>query len=103
MQPYKGLFPFDEGTVGGWEVGRSVIGVYYCWAVNVFGGRECEYVGRAVGDAGIRGRLLQHLAEDKWQDVTHFGYTECANAIEAVLLETNEIARLKPKYNKIGK
>lgn len=103
MQQYAGEFPFNERTVGGWEAGGRVIGVYYCWAVNAFGAKTCVYVGRAVGDDGLRGRLLQHLAEDKWRDATHFGYTVCATANEAAQHEANEIYRMQPKYNKVGK
>lgn len=103
MQQYKGEFSFDEWTVGGWEAGGQVIGVYYCWAINAFGGKVCVYVGRAVGEGGLRGRLLQHLAGDKWRDATRFGYTVCATANEAFQHEANEIYRLRPKYNKVGK
>lgn len=103
MQQYSGEFPFDERTVGGWEAGGRVIGVYYCWTVNSFGAKSCVYVGRAVGDGGLRGRLLQHMAEEKWQDATHFGYTVCATVSEAIQHEANEIYRMQPKYNKVGK
>jgi excinuclease UvrABC nuclease subunit len=61
------------------------------------------YVGRAVGKEGIRGRLLQHLQEDYWPNVSHFGYCLCNTTKEAEEHEANEIKRLQPKHNKQGK
>ena len=60
-------------------------------------------VGRGVGDGGIRGRLLNHLRNDYWPDVTHFGYCVCSTAKEAEDFEASEIKRLQPKYNTQGK
>lgn len=95
---YKGPYSYNNKTVADWE--SSPIGVYYCGTPHPTGDVSPLYVGRAIGDGGIRTRLLQHLAEDKWPDVTHFSYTTCDSSKEAIDLEAAEITRIQPKYNK---
>lgn len=81
------------------------MGVYYC------GTRDKDilrvhYIGRAKGiDVTIRSRLLDHLREGKWDNVTHFGYRICTIKKEAVELEDEEIQSLimfmgKPNMHK---
>jgi excinuclease UvrABC nuclease subunit len=101
IQSFSGPYSFDKYTVTNWN--STQIGVYYCGFLTAQGTLVCHYVGQAVGEGGLRGRLLQHLSENKWPDVSHFGYAVCATAAEAVNLEAQEIIRLKPKYNIQGK
>lgn len=100
IQEYKGPYPYTEKVVGDWD--SSAIGVYYCGYPSN-GKLSVLYVGKSVGDGGIRGRLLDHLRDDYWPDVTHFGYRVCSTTKETEDFEASEIARLKPKYNKQGK
>ncbi|KKP42224.1 MAG: hypothetical protein UR31_C0017G0003 [Parcubacteria group bacterium GW2011_GWA2_33_14] len=97
---YEGHYSYDKDVVGNWNA--TAMGVYYCGYID---GNNLivHYVGRATSDEGIRGRLLQHLSEDKWQDVSHFGYSVCTTSREAEDFEASEILRLKPKYNMQGK
>lgn len=101
VYPYQGNYPYSQKIVSDWN--SSVIGVYYCGYQLQNGQLFALYVGRAVGEGGIRSRLLQHLAENKWVDVTYFGYIQCTTVQEAINLEAQEIAGLKPKYNMVGK
>ncbi len=95
---YEGHYQYNEKIVGDWD--STAIGVYYCgYPDNTNGYLSVLYVGKATSNQGIRGRLLQHLAEDEWQDVTHFGYCVCSTSKEAEDFEISEIERLKPKYN----
>lgn len=96
-QMYKGHYNYDKNVVQNWNNTQG--GVYYCGVVASNGNLTVYYVGKAFSDGGIRGRLLQHLSENKWRDVTHFGYVECASENESFSLEKNEIIRLNPKYN----
>lgn len=98
---YKGPFSFTQEIVGGWD--STAIGVYYCGYLNAKGELVCLYVGQACGAAGLRGRLLQHLAERKWSNVTHFSYRQCGKVEEAANLESAEIRRIQPYYNIQGK
>lgn len=98
---YKGPFSFTQAIVGGWN--SKAIGVYYCGSLNAKGELVCRYVGQACGMEGMRGRLLQHLSERKWNDVTHFGYRQCESTQEATELERLEIQRIHPHYNIRGK
>ncbi len=100
LQSYKGHYPYNKETVSGWD--SNAIGVYYCGYPNG-GGLDVLYVGRATNYGGIRTRLLQHLAEDQWRDVSHFGYCVCTTSEEAENFEASEIRRLQPRYNKQGK
>lgn len=101
IQPFKGPYSFDKFTVANWD--SAQIGVYYCGFVNAQGALICHYVGQAVGEGGLRSRILQHLSENKWPDVSHFGYAVCGTAMEAANFEAQEIVRLQPKYNTQGK
>lgn len=94
---FEGIYSFDEKTVGGWK--STAIGVYYCGIKTAEGSLVPYYIGRAIADGGIRNRLLQHLGERKWRDVTHFGYKICSTEKEAIDHEISEIATYKPKYN----
>ena len=97
IQTFKGPHLYDYDIVNNWN--SSAIGVYYCGIKTSSGKLTIYYIGRAVGDKGIRGRLLQHLSEDKWNDVTHFGYEICDTMQEAINHEVSEIQKYKPKYN----
>lgn len=101
IQHQPGPFPYSLATVRGWQY--AFIGVYYCGYTLPNGNFLPLYIGRAVADGGIRGRLLQHLNEDIWPGATHFRYATCTSADEAVTFEAQEIARCQPKYNKQGK
>jgi len=100
IQGYKGNYSYNETTVSGWN--SAEIGVYYCGYRLQNGSLFPLYVGKATSNIGIRGRLLQHLSEDKWPDVSRFGYCVCSTSGEAEDLEATELARLKPKYNTLG-
>jgi len=100
IHPFKASYAYDEEVVGDWE--SDAIGVYYCGAKTTDNKLTIYYIGRAIGEGGIRARLLQHLQENKWYDVTHFGYHVCDTANEAINWEISEIARYSPKYNTIG-
>ncbi len=101
LYPFKGIYRFDTATVSGWD--SNAIGVYYCGTKTAEGNLSIYYIGKSVADGGIRGRLLQHLSERKWSDVTHFGYEQCDSVAETERHELAEIARYKPKYNRVGK
>lgn len=101
IQEYKGPYQYSEKIVSDWN--STAIGVYYCGYVSSNGKLTVLYVGKGVGDSGVRGRLLDHLQEDHWPDVTHFGYCICSTAKEAEDFEVSEIKRLQPKYNTQGK
>lgn len=100
IHPYQGPYSYNQATLGAWN--SNAIGVYYVGYVLQNGNLFAHYVGRAVGQGGIKNRLLQHLNEDKWLDVTHFGYSGCDTEQEAINFESSEILRLKPKYNAQG-
>lgn len=101
IQEYKGEYEYKENIISNWK--STSIGVYYCGFKSIKGVFSVLYVGRATGDHGIRGRLLEHLQENKWPDVSHFGYCICSTSKEAEDYESSEIKRLKPKYNIQGK
>ncbi len=98
---YQGHYSYNHPTIHSWN--SSAIGVYYCGYPLQDGSLAVLYVGRAVGQGGIRGRLLEHLREELWHSITHFGYTVCNTIAEAEILERMEIARLQPHYNTQGK
>ena len=101
IKTFKGPHEFDKDVVSDWD--SNAIGVYYCGVKTPEGKLTVYYVGRAVGDGGIRNRLLQHLGENKWHDVTHFGYELCDTILEAISHEASEISKYRPKYNIQGK
>jgi len=98
---YKGHFIYDKKTIENWN--SIVVGVYYCGYKLPNGNLDPLYIGSGTGESGIRGRLLDHMRDDYWPDITHFGYRQCGTVQEAVDLESQEIANYKPKYNKVGK
>jgi len=101
VDKYQGHFQYNNGIISNWD--SSVIGVYYCGYLDADNKLCILYIGKGVGDNGIRGRLLDHLREDHWPDVTHFGYHICSSADKAENWEAEEIQKYKPQYNKIGK
>jgi len=101
VHPYQGNYSYNQKVVGDWN--NSQIGVYYCGYVLPNGNLSPLYIGQGAGVDGIKGRLLQHLSQDNWPDVTHFGYSVCDTAKEVEGLEMAEITRFKPKYNTQGK
>lgn len=101
IHKFEGIYTFDNNTVA--RLNPKIIGVYYCGVKNMEGRLLPYYIGKSVADGGIRGRLLQHLSEKKWPDVTHFGYVQCDFIKETEQFELTEIARCKPKYNTQGK
>lgn len=101
ISAFNSACPYDYATVNNWN--STAKGVYYLGVKTSEGKLTIYYIGIAVGEDGIRGRLLQHLGENKWHDVTHFGYHTCDTEAEAEKLESDEIAKYKPKYNTQGK
>lgn len=102
IHEFKGPFSYSEAVIKGWN--SSAIGVYYCGALgadNKF--RAFYYIGKGTGEGGMRSRLIDHLSQDSWPDVTHFGYHVCDRADEAESYEAEEIAKYKPRYNTQGK
>ncbi len=97
---FNGPYSYDERTVEDWN--NSSIGVYYIGQKTPDGRLTIFYIGRSTGREGIRGRLLDHLGEDKWSDATHFGYHFCDTVQETIDWEEKEIFRFKPKYNTVG-
>jgi len=100
IYPYQGQYEYNERIISNWN--STAIGVYYCGYLTDKGLHPL-YIGVACGDQGIRGRLLDHLKNDYWPDVSHFGYQLCDSTKEAEKWEADEIARYKPKYNTQGK
>ena len=101
IYPFKHPYSYSKSIVEGWN--SSAIGVYYCGYVGSDGKLYIFYIGKGTSDGGMRKRLLDHIREDYWPDVTHFGYHECDTIKEAEDHEAVEINLYKPKYNKIGK
>jgi excinuclease UvrABC nuclease subunit len=101
VQGYKGHFVFSREVIQTWNNDQG--GVYYCGILNSTGQLIPHYVGKAFGEGGIRGRLLQHLNENKWRDITHFGYCVCSSENETFDFETQEIRKHNPKYNTQGR
>ena len=95
---YSGHFLYDWTTINNWT--GNPIGVYFCGYVLPNGNLIPLYIGKSAAEAGVRGRLLQHLNESKWADVTHFGFHQCTTEQEALNLEASLINLHKPKYNK---
>jgi len=95
---FKGPYSYDKRTVEDWN--STVIGVYYIGIKTPEGKLTVYYIGKAAGESGIRGRLLDHLRDDEWDDVTHFGYHIVDSPEEAESFESEEREKYKPKYNK---
>lgn len=101
IHPYQGHYTYSEDIITSWEL--TAIGVYYCGYLTLEKKLRPLYIGKSIGDKGIRGRLLDHLREDNWSDATHFGYHLCDTVKEAEKWELEEISKYQPKYNKQGK
>ncbi len=101
VNQYQGPYQFSKDVLQGWN--NSQGGVYYCGVLGQNNTLIVHYVGKAFGDGGIRGRLLQHYSENKWNDITHFGYAVCDSESASLTFEAQEIKRLNPKYNTQGK
>lgn len=101
VKTYQGPYTYRKDVVDNWN--SDAIGVYYCGELSLDGKTLIvHYVGKGCGDGGVRCRLQDHLNEDYWPDVTHFGFALCDFEHEASSYELSEIKRLKPKYNKVG-
>ncbi len=101
ISEFKHPFPYSAKTIEEWN--SVAIGVYYCGYLNANGALVPLYIGKATSDRGIRGRLLDHLRDDYWPEVTHFGFHTCDYVHEADQHESVEIIKFKPRHNKIGK
>jgi len=101
IMAYSGNFLYNQPSVA--VSAPDSLGVYYCGSLNQDRSLGALYVGRALGDGvTIKSRLRDHFS-DRWPDVTHFGFRICTTMKEAEDLESSEIQRLQPKYNKVGK
>jgi len=101
IHEFKGPYTYSEKVIEEWN--SDAIGVYYCGFKLDNGNLKPLYIGKGTGKDGIRSRLLDHLSDDYWSDVTHFGYHICDNVTETENFEAEEIAKYKPKYNEQGK
>ena len=99
MNTYYGQYQYTDAVVRGWN--SDAIGIYYCGQLDPQNPNLLipHYIGRAVGAGGIRGRLLEHMRDDYWPGVTHFGYQLCASVRDAELIEEAEIKRCQPRHN----
>jgi len=99
---YEGNFPYTRDIISAWK--SSAIGVYLCGYLSTDSTvLYTLYIGRGVSEGGMRARLLDHLREDSWPGVTHFGYYACNSVSEAEELEARLIFQYKPRYNIQGK
>ena len=96
---FKGPYSYTNKIVEGWN-NSTAIGVYYIGVKTSGHKLSVYYIGRAIGEGGIRRRLLEHLSDNKWSDATHFGYQTSSTSSEAEEFESVEISKYNPKYNK---
>jgi len=101
IHDYKGHYPYSAEIIENWD--STSIGVYYCGYKTQENKLIPLYIGKGAGEGGMRSRLLDHLREDNWPDITHFGYRTCDTEAETEELEKTEIAKYKPRYNHQGK
>ncbi|OGM01891.1 hypothetical protein A2115_00375 [Candidatus Woesebacteria bacterium GWA1_41_8] len=96
---YNGHYSYDKPFI--MTNAPDEIGIYYLGLLNGDGSLGVLYVGRAKGeDVSIKSRLLNHLNNNEWPDVTHFGFCICDSEGEATAHEVSETKRLNyPKYN----
>ncbi len=96
---YTGHYAYSKASI--LQNAPDSIGVYYCGYIGPDGRLLYPaYIGRAKGEGvSVRSRLLDHIRDDYWPSVTHFGYRLCATKWEAERLEAQEIAKFNPKYN----
>ena len=99
VSPYEGHFLFNEDSI--FENVPESIGVYYCGEINNNNKLLVYYVG--MSGESIKNRLLDHLRDEDWSDVTHFGYELCSTKQEALDHEVVKIEHIQPKYNDQGK
>ena len=99
ISEFKGPYIYSNKIVSNWN--SSVAGVYYIGIKTPENQLSVYYIGQAVGELGIRGRLLQHLSEAKWSDATHFGFQVFDKSVVGKItdFEKGEIVKFKPKYN----
>lgn len=93
---YSGNYGYSLPVLTDWNSGA--MGVYYCGYIST-NGLIPLYIGKGTGDGGMRTRLLCHVREDYWPDVTHFGFHACSSVPEAESLEVTQIKKFQPKYN----
>lgn len=101
IHEFKYPYPYSESVIKNWN--STAIGVYYCGTIAADNRLILLYIGKGTGEGGMRSRLLDHLSQDYWPEVTHFGYHECDSAKEAEAYESQEIAKYKPRHNTQGK
>ena len=95
---YTGHFAYNKVSI--LQNAPYGIGIYYCGVVLKDGKLYPAYIGRAKGNGvTICSRLLDHIRDDNWPDITHFGYRPCITGQEAEDLEIQEIRNYNPKYN----
>jgi len=99
---YSGHYLFTALSIG--ANAPESMGVYYCGMKDNNGKLVPLYIGRAKGEGvTILGRVRNHRNDEKWPDVTHFGYRICTTKTEAEALEATGIKHFQPKYNVQGK
>lgn len=101
IHEFKRLYTYSKDVIEEWD--SNDIGVYYCGLKLDNENLKPLYIGKGTDEGRIRSRLLDHLLEDYWPDVTHFGYHICDTSTETENFEAEEIAKYKPKYNDQGK
>lgn len=95
---YRGHYGYNKVSI--LADAPDSIGIYYCGNIDLNGDLLPLYIGRAKGDGvSIRSRLLDHIQNDYWPDVTHYGYRVCSTKFEVESLEPQEIKKYNPKYN----
>lgn len=98
---YQGPFNYTSQSIS--ANAPESKGVYYMGSLNQDNRLGVTYVGKSSDGADIRGRLQSHFNNGEWPDIRLFGFKVCTTIEEADKLEADEIARLKPKHNQIGK
>lgn len=94
---FKGPYTYSKQVISDWNNNQG--GVYFLGVQTSEQKMTVYYVGKAFGTEGIRGRLLQHINDNEWPDITHFGYETCSTEQEALDYEKSEIKRLNPRHN----
>lgn len=98
INSYSGHYAYNKASI--LQNASDNMGIYYCGYLGSGGKLYPLYIGRAKGDGvSIRSRLLDHIRDNHWPDITHFGYQVCSTKQEAENLEIQEIKRCNPKYN----
>ena len=101
IDSYKGHFAYTSQSIS--ENAPQSKGVYFMGSLNPDGSLGVTYVGKSSDGADMRGRLQSHFNNNEWLDVTLFGYQVCTTIQEADQLEADEIVRLQPRHNQVGK